>query len=278
MRNPAGWAALTVFSLLFFAFIYAPLFVIVGYSFNSNPVNMMIWEGFTTDWYTGLFGLTDRAMDASSRAAYIESTDQLLAALRTSLTVAFFTTAISTVIGTATAIALARYRFRLRGFYNGFLMLPMMMPDIVLGIGLLIFFVTLGMHLSMLTIIIGHCTFLTSYVFIIVQARIAGIDPALEEASADLGASEWTTLRKVLLPQLAPGILGGALLAFVISMDDLVITYFISGTGDTTLPVFIFGMIRRGVKPEINAIATLIILASVVIAALGLWLRSRKTD
>jgi spermidine/putrescine transport system permease protein len=278
MRNRWGWLALTGFSLLFFAFIYAPLFVIVGYSFNSNPVNMMIWEGFTLDWYSGLFGLSDRTTDVGNRAAYIESTDQMLAALRTSLTVAFFTTTISTVIGTATAIALARYRFRARGFYNGFLMLPMMMPDIVLGIGLLIFFVTLGMKLSLLTIIIGHCTFLTSYVFIIVQARIAGLDPALEEASADLGASEWTTLRKVLLPQLAPGIMGGALLAFVISMDDLVITYFISGVGDTTLPVFIFGMIRRGVKPEINAIATLIILASVVIAALGLWLRSRKTE
>jgi spermidine/putrescine transport system permease protein len=278
MRNRWGWLALTGFSLLFFAFIYAPLFVIVGYSFNSNPVNMMIWEGFTLDWYSGLFGLSDRTTDVGNRAAYIESTDQMLAALRTSLTVAFFTTTISTVIGTATAIALARYRFRARGFYNGFLMLPMMMPDIVLGIGLLIFFVTLGMKLSLLTIIIGHCTFLTSYVFIIVQARIAGLDPALEEASADLGASEWTTLRKVLLPQLAPGIMGGALLAFVISMDDLVITYFISGVGDSTLPVFIFGMIRRGVKPEINAIATLIILASVVIAALGLWLRSRKTE
>jgi len=278
MRNPWGWVALTGFSLLFFAFIYAPLFVIIGYSFNSNPVNMMIWEGFTLDWYTGLFGLSDRATGVGNRAAYIESTDQMLAALRTSLTVAFFTTTISTVIGTATAIALARHRFRARGLYNGFLMLPMMMPDIVLGIGLLIFFVTLGIKLSLLTIIIGHCTFLTSYVFIIVQARIAGLDPALEEASADLGASEWTTLRKVLLPQLAPGIMGGALLAFVISMDDLVITYFISGVGDTTLPVFIFGMIRRGVKPEINAIATLIILASVVIAAIGLWLRSRKTD
>lgn len=278
MRNPLGWATLTGFSLLFFAFIYAPLFVIIGYSFNSNPVNMMIWEGFTLDWYTGLFGLSDRATSVDNRAAYIESTDQMLAALRTSLTVALFTTTISTVIGTATAIALARYRFKLRGFYNGFLMLPMMMPDIVLGIGLLIFFVTLGMQLSLVTIIIGHCTFLTSYVFIIVQARIAGLDPALEEASADLGASEWTTLRKVLLPQLAPGIMGGALLAFVISMDDLVITYFISGVGDTTLPVFIFGMIRRGVKPEINAIATLIILASVIIAALGLWLRTRRTD
>ncbi|MBK6466350.1 MAG: ABC transporter permease [Rhodobacter sp.] len=280
MRNPIGWAALTVFALAFFVFIYAPLFVIIGYSFNSNPVNMMVWDHFTFDWYRGLLGLADRSQDgaAQNRALYIESTDQMLAALRTSLTVAAFTTTISTVIGTATAIALARYRFRLKGVYNGFLMLPMMMPDIVLGIGLLIFFVTIGMNLSMLTIIIGHCTFLTSYVFIIVQARMAGLDPALEEASADLGASEWVTLRKVLLPQLAPGILGGALLAFVISMDDLVITYFVAGTGDTTLPVFIFGMIRRGVKPEINAIATLIILASVVIAATGLWLRSRKTD
>ena len=278
MRNPVGWAALTLFSLAFFLFIYAPLLVIIGYSFNSNPINMMIWEHFTLDWYRGLLGLGERVSDGTNRAAYIESTDQMLAALRTSLTVAAFTTTISTVIGTATAIALARYRFAAKGFYNGFLMLPMMMPDIVLGIGLLIFFVTIGMNLSLLTIIIGHCTFLTSYVFIIVQARIAGLDPALEEASADLGASEWVTLRKVLLPQLAPGIVGGALLAFVISMDDLVITYFVAGTDNTTLPVFIFGMVRRGVKPEINAIATMMILFSVVIAALGLWLRARKTD
>lgn len=278
MRNPVGWAALTLFSLAFFLFIYAPLLVIIGYSFNSNPINMMIWDHFTLDWYRGLLGLGERVSDGTNRAAYIESTDQMLAALRTSLTVAVFTTTISTVIGTATAIALARYRFAAKGFYNGFLMLPMMMPDIVLGIGLLIFFVTIGMNLSLLTIIIGHCTFLTSYVFIVVQARIAGLDPALEEASADLGASEWVTLRKVLLPQLAPGIVGGALLAFVISMDDLVITYFVAGTDNTTLPVFIFGMVRRGVKPEINAIATMMILFSVVIAALGLWLRARKTD
>ncbi|MFN3954363.1 MAG: ABC transporter permease [Pararhodobacter sp.] len=279
MRNRFGWLALTLWSLLFFGFIYLPLFVIIGYSFNSNPVNMMIWEGFTLDWYRGLLGFQERADQSGlNRAIYVESTDQLLAALKNSLIVAGFTTAISTVIGTATAIALARYRFRARGVYGGFMLTPMMMPDIVLGIGLLIFFVTLGMKLSLLTIIIGHCTFLTSYVFIIVQARLAGIDPALEEASADLGASEWVTLRKVLLPQLAPGIVGGALLAFVISMDDLVITYFIAGSESTTLPVFIFGMIRRGVKPEINAIATLIILASIILAALGLWLRSRKTE
>jgi spermidine/putrescine transport system permease protein len=261
---------------VFFVFIYTPLFVIVGYSFNSNPINMMVWQHFTFDWYMGLFGFSNRASGFTDSNTYIEYTGQMLATLRTSLTVALFTTTISTVIATATA--LARYKFRLRGFYGGFLMLPMMMPDIVLGIGLLIFLVTVVINFSILTIIIGQCTFLISYVFIIVQARIAGLDPALEEASADLCASELTTLRKVLLPQLVPGILGGALLAFVISMDDLVITYFVSGTGDTTLPVFIFGMIRRGVNPEINAIATLIILASVVIAAFGLWLRYRKTS
>lgn len=278
-RLSSGWVTLTLFSLGFFTFIYLPLIIITVYSFNSNPVNMMVWDGFTLDWYRGLFGLQERVDDLGmNRAIYVESTDQLIAALKNSLTIAFFTTSISTVIGTATAIALARYRFRARGFYSGFLLIPMMMPDIVLGIGLLIFFVTIGFQLSLLTIIIGHCTFLISYVFVVVQARMAGLDPALEEASADLGASEWLTLRKVLLPQLAPGIVGGALLAFVISMDDLVITYFIAGTGSTTLPLFIFSMVRRGVKPEINAIATLIILASVVIAAIGLWLRSRKTN
>ena len=130
MRNPIGWAALTAFSLAFFAFIYAPLFIIIGYSFNSNPVNMMIWESFTFDWYTGLLGLSNRITDTGNRAAYIESTDLMLAALRNSLIIAVFTTTISTLIGTATAIALARYRFSGRGFYNGFMMVPMMMVSI----------------------------------------------------------------------------------------------------------------------------------------------------
>ena len=141
----------------------------------------------------------------------------------------------------------------MRGFYRGLMFMPMIMPDLVLGIGLLIFFVTAGFQLGLTTIVIGHCTFLASYVFIIVQARIAGMDRTLEEASADLGANEMVTMRRIILPQLAPGIIGGALLAFIISMDDLVITYFIAGVDSTTLPLFIFSMLRRGVKPEINA-------------------------
>lgn len=261
------------YSLVFFVFLYLPIGLIVAYSFNSNPINMMIWDGFSLDWYRSLFGLST---SLSENALYVESTDQLLAALRTSLVVALTTTAISTVIGTLTALAVARYRFRLQKFYRVLLFMPMLMPDIVLGIALLIFFVGVGLPLGKVSIIIGHCTFLISYVFLIVSARLAGMDTRLEEASADLGASPWTTFRRVTLPQILPGVVGGALLAFIISMDDLVITYFIAGVDSTTLPVFIYGMIRRGIKPEINAIATLLLIASLLIAALGLYLRGRK--
>lgn len=261
------------YSLAFFVFLYLPIGLIVAYSFNGNPINMMIWDGFSLDWYRSLLGLST---SLSENALYIESTVQLLAALRTSLVVALSTTAISTLVGTLTALALARYRFRLRTFYRVLLFMPMLMPDIVLGIALLIFFVGVGMPLGKGSIIIGHCTFLISYVFLIVSARLAGMDTRLEEASADLGASPWTTFRRVTLPQILPGVIGGALLAFIISMDDLVITYFIAGVDSTTLPVFIYGMIRRGIKPEINAIATLLLLASLLIAAVGLYLRNRK--
>ncbi|PZP24526.1 ABC transporter permease [Pseudomonas kuykendallii] len=261
------------YSLAFFIFLYLPIGLIVAYSFNGNPLNMMIWSGASLDWYRSLFGLSN---SLSENALYVESTGQLLAALRTSLAVALVTTLISTLVGTLTALALARYRFRLQGFYRVLLFLPMLMPDIVLGIALLIFFVGAGVPLGKGSIIIGHCTFLISYVFLIVSARLAGMDTRLEEASADLGASAWTTLRRITLPQILPGVLGGALLAFIISMDDLVITYFISGVDSTTLPVFIYGMIRRGIKPEINAIATLLLLASLLIASLGLYLRNRK--
>ncbi|MGP9826610.1 ABC transporter permease [Ectopseudomonas khazarica] len=261
------------YSLAFFVFLYLPIGLIVAYSFNGNPINMMIWDGFSLDRYRSLLGLST---SLSENALYIESTDQLLAALRTSLVVALSTTAISTLVGTLTALALARYRFRLRTFYRVLLFMPMLMPDIVLGIALLIFFVGVGMPLGKGSIIIGHCTFLISYVFLIVSARLAGMDTRLEEASADLGASPWTTFRRVTLPQILPGVIGGALLAFIISMDDLVITYFIAGVDSTTLPVFIYGMIRRGIKPEINAIATLLLLASLLIAAVGLYLRNRK--
>jgi len=264
---------LPIYGYFFFAFVYAPILLIVIFSFNSNPVNMMVWESFTFDWYKTIFGFSAATTES---ALYLDSTDQLYEAVQNSLLIALTTTAVSTVFGTAIALAVARYRFRLKPFYRALMFMPMIMPDILLGIALLIFFVSVGIQLSVVTIIIGHCTFLISYVFIVVSARIADMDDALEEASADLGANSWVTFRRVTLPMILPGIIGGALLAFIISMDDLVITYFIAGVDSQTLPVFIYGMLRRGIKPEINAIATMMLLFSFIIASVGLYMRSRK--
>ncbi len=261
------------YTALCFAVSYIPLALIAVYSFNANPVNMMTWTGFTTDWYAQVLGFKTKI---SENALYLESTDQLVEAVWNSVRIAASTTAIATLLGTAMAIALYRFDFFGRRFYRVVMFMPMLMPDIVLGIALLIFFVNAGVSLGIGTIIIGQCTFLTSYVFIVVTARLAGMDRALEHASADLGANEWTTFRKVVFPQLLPGILGGALLAFIISMDDLVITYFIAGVDVTTLPMFIFAMLRRGIKPEINAIAVMMLTFSFVVASLGLYLRSRQ--
>lgn len=268
-----GATVLKGYTLLFFAFIYLPIALIVIYSFNADPVNMMRWSGFTIDWYKQIFGLRNTV---SENALFIESTEQLLKAVKNSLLVAVFTTTIATVLGTATALGLYRFNFLGKKFYRVLLFAPMLMPDIVLGIALLIFFVGIGISLGITTIIIGQCSFLISYVFIVVSARLAGMDRTLENASADLGANEWATFRRVILPQVMPGVIGGALLAFIISMDDLVITYFISGVDTQTLPIFIFGMLRRGIKPEINAIAVIMLFFSFAIASLGLYFRTRR--
>jgi spermidine/putrescine transport system permease protein len=262
------------YGILFLFFLYAPIALIVVFSFNANVVNMMSWSGFTFDWYRSLFGF-ETQLAASSN--YVDTTDQLLAAIKNSVIVALITSLISTVIGTVTALALQRHDFRGKRLYQMLIFMPMIMPDIVLGIALLIFFVGAGFQLGLITIVIGHCVFLSSYVFIIVSARLAGMDQVLEEASADLGADPWVTFRRVTLPQIMPGVLGGALLAFIISLDDLVITYFIAGVEATTLPLFIYAMLRRGIKPQINAIAVMLLLVSFCIAAAGLYLKSRRS-
>jgi spermidine/putrescine transport system permease protein len=272
-RTPWAKRLFSLYGILFLVFVYAPIIMIVVFSFNANPINMMIWSGFTFDWYWTIFGYPTAL---NEQTLYVESTDQLLAAVKNSLIVAATTTTVSTILGTMTALALYRYRFYARPFYQGLLYMPMVMPDIVLGIALLVFFVNFGVQLGLVSIIIGHCTFLISYVFVVVSARLAGMDETLEQASADLGADGWTTFRRITLPLILPGVIGGALLAFIISMDDLVITYFIAGVDSTTLPVFIYGMLRRGVKPEINAIATLMLLFSIAIASLGLYFRRRQ--
>jgi spermidine/putrescine transport system permease protein len=258
---------------LFIAVLYAPLLLLLIYSFNANTVNMAVWSGFTLDWYRSLFGFKT---NLSSDVFYIESTEQLLSAVRNSLIVALIASSISTAIGTAGAMGLSRFRFRLKPLYDALLLMPMIMPDIVLGIALLIFFVGIGIKLGVATIVLGHCSFLASYVFIVVSARLAALDRTLEQASADLGASPWQTFRRVTLPLMMPGVVGGFLLSFIISLDDVVITYFIAGVDSQTLPLFIFGMMRRGIKPEINALAMMVVLFTFMVAAAGLYIRSRK--
>ncbi|OUS03968.1 spermidine/putrescine ABC transporter permease PotC [Rhodobacterales bacterium 52_120_T64] len=262
------------YGLLFLTFLYLPLGLIFVYSFNANAINMAVWTGFTFDWYLTIFGGANS--QSSFDAAFTESPARIFDVVKNSAIVALTASTVSTVIGTATAIALARFQFFGKRLYQAFLILPMIVPDIVLGIALLIFFVGAGFKLSLLTVIIGHTTFLSSYVFVVVSARLAGMDTSLEQASADLGAGPITTFRRVTLPQIMPGVVGGFLLAFIISLDDVVITYFIAGVGGQTLPLFILAMMRRGLRPQINALAVLLLLFTFIVAAIGLYLRSRK--
>ena len=263
-----------IYGFLFLAFLYMPLALIVLYSFNANPINMAVWTGFTFDWYRTIFG--GAAVETTFDSAFSESPQRIFEVVKNSFLVAVSAATIATVIGTATAIALARYKFFGKRFYQTLLLLPMLIPDIVLGIALLVFFVGVGFELGLLAIIIGHVTFLSSYVFVVVSARLAGMDTTLEQASADLGAGPFTTFRRVTLPQIMPGVVGGFLLAFIISLDDVVITYFIAGVGSQTLPLFILAMMRRGLRPQITALAVLILVFSFVVATVGLLLRNRK--
>ncbi len=261
----------------FFLFLYLPIVMLVVYSFNDNAVSMMTWNGFTFDWYLRVLanlGLIDRARDlAGSDNLQLYSDPNLGPAAVNSLIIALSSAGLATVVGTMTALGLARCRFPGRVAYRVALFLPIVIPDIVLGIALLVFLATLGFPLGRVSVILSHTVFLASYVAVVVGARLAGMNTQLEEASADLGAGPWTTFRRVTLPQLMPGIVGGFLLSVVISFDDLVIAYFTCGVGATTLPVYLFGAIKRNVSPEINAVSVLMILTSMLVVGAALWLR-----
>jgi spermidine/putrescine transport system permease protein len=255
---------------LVYLFFYAPILVLIVLSFNQNRL-VGIWQGFTLDWYAQML---DNAA--------------VLRAIRNSLTVAAISTVVSTVLGTAAALALERYRFRGRATFDSLLYLPVIVPDVTMAVMLLLFFVRAAdavfvvsgarITLGITTIAISHIAFNISYVAIIVRARLAGMDPVLEEAAADLYADRWQTFRHVTLPQVMPGVLGGALLALTLSLDDVVITSFVSGPGSTTLPVYVFGLVRRGVTPLINAVSTVMLVASMVLVAASLLLQRRRAE
>ena len=248
-RNPL----LTAFAILIYAFLFAPIVVLIIFSFNVSRRNF-VWLGFTTDWYPKLFANGD-----------------LLDALWITVHVAAIAVIVSTVLGSFLGLALARNRFRGAGSAEVLILLPMVTPEIIMGISLLIFFTQLfDQNGSLGQIAIAHITFCISYVAITVRARAASLDPRLEEAARDLGASAVGAFRHVTLPLLAPAIAAGAMLAFALSFDDLVVTSFNTGVGSTTLPVQIYSGIRFGVTPQINAISSIIV-AVVSIALLIAW-------
>jgi spermidine/putrescine transport system permease protein len=250
-------ALFSSYAVLFYAFLYAPIILLVLFSFNVSrfPTH---WTGFTFDWYVLLFG--NYAIGQ---------------ALRNSLIVSTTSTVIATIIGTMVSVALERYGFRAKSALNATLFLPIIIPDIAMAIMLLAFFVLIRMPLGLPTIVISHVAFNISFVSVIVRARMASIDPDLAEAARDLYANEWQEFWRVTFPLLFPGILGGALFAFTLSLDDYVITFFVSGPGSTTLPIRIYGMVKRGITPETNAVSSLMLLASLLLVPLSLWLQRK---
>jgi len=263
LRTRIGNWLLGTNAALVFGFIYLPVLILILFSFN-NTRSVAVFTGFSTEWYTSL-----------------AQNEELLDAARNSLVVGVITTIVATLIGTLTALAMERYRFKLRTTFDANLYLPIVIPEIVMGIALLLFFnqalfpflqnifgirATTGLP----TITISHIAFDIPFVYVIVRARLADFDRALEEAAADLGADEWQTFKRVTLPLLMPGIIGGALMAFTLSLDDYLITAFTKGIREQTMPLYIYSLVRRGVTPEINALSTALLLGSIGLVGLSL--------
>jgi spermidine/putrescine transport system permease protein len=250
----------TLFVAIFLA-LYIPIVTLVAFSFNTDKRGI-IWRGFTFDNYVKAYhnqGLFD--------------------AMVNSITIAIFSTIISTIIGTMVAILLWRYKFPFKGPYEGMMALPIVIPEICMGVALLLFFTNTGMMnmavvapwpLNLINIIIAHVAFSFPFVAVVVRSRLVGFNKQLEEASKDLGASEWQTFVNVLVPFMMPGLVAGALLAFTLSLDDFVITFFTSGPETVTFPVKVYSLVRRGVSPEINAASTILIVITIIATVIGM--------
>jgi spermidine/putrescine transport system permease protein len=244
-----------ILTVLMFFYMYLPILVLTFYSFNDSAYSAT-WQGFTLKWYERLF-----------------RDSRILTSLQNSLTVACCAVAISAVLGTLMAVGLARYRFPGKSLYRGVSYLPLIVPDIAIAVATLIFLAVVGTPLSLWTVVAAHVVFCLAYVAVNVSSRIALLDPHLEEAALDLGATPFQAFIQVLLPELMPAIIAGCLISFVLSMDDFLIASFTAGTGATTLPMEIFSRIRTGVKPDINALSVMLILLSGVVAFIAEWIR-----
>lgn len=238
--------------------LYLPILVVVLYSFNPSKTNGLM-TGFTLDWYRKLF-----------QNAEIGQT------LRNSLKLAAISVSAAAVIGTLGAIALARKHYRMQGIMEGLATLPIMVPEIVLGIAFLAAFTFVGLELGMLTLVLAHITFCVPYVFIIVKGRIAALDPQLEEAARDLGARPVRVFRDITLPLISPAILAGMLLAFAMSFDDVIISFFVTGPGAQTLPLKVYSSLKVGVTPEINALCTVTLGVVFLFVGISQWIRAKS--
>ncbi len=268
------WAnrALSLNMVLSFLFLYLPILILVVFSFNDSRLAAR-WEGFTLDWYRSL--LTSRS---------------ILSSAKNTLIVAVTSTIIATGLGTMTAIAMERFRFPFRRIYDGLLYIPIVTPEIVTGVSLLAFFsltfnaINSAFHLTgdsafrsgLITITLTHVAFNIAFVSVVVRSSLKDFRRSLEDAAQDLGANEWVTFRRITLPLIMPGIIAGALLAFTLSLDNFVITYFVTGPGATTLPIEVFGRVRRSISPEINAISTIMLIISSIFVLASQILQRRK--
>lgn len=262
MRNRLFNLSTLIYTFTIFLFLYIPIGVLVAYSFNKSRLNIL-WTGFTFEWYGSLLHNT-----------------AIIDAFKISLTVALISTLVSAVIGTLAAVAMYRYHFKGKTALNNLLYVPVVIPEIVMGISLLAFFSFIRLPLGLTSLIITHIAFCIPFVVIVVKTRLEGFDISVEEAAMDLGANRWETFRRITLPIIMPGIISGALLAGTVSLDDVIISFFVAGPQSTTLPLKVYSMVKFGVSPEINALSTIMLAINLVavLAAQGLSLKkgSRK--
>lgn len=250
------------YAFIIYLFLYLPIFILILFSFNESKLNA-VWTGFSLKWYKNLI--------------YNYS---ILEALKNSLIIAFVSSIIAVMIGTITAVAMYKYKFKGKNAMDAMLYVPIVIPEIVMGISLLAFFselrTKLNFEMGLITLIIAHITFSIAYVIVVVRARLEGFDKALEEAAMDLGATPFQTFIKVTLPVIMPGIVAGALLAFTLSLDDVIISFFVAGPKSTTLPLKVFSMVKFGVTPEINALSTILMLFTLFIVIVAERLKSKN--
>lgn len=246
------------FMALVYAFLYLPIIVLIVNSFNANKFGMK-WGGFTTKWYETLV-----------------NNDSLMQAAWHSLNVAVFSATAATIIGSLTAVALFRYSFKGKGAVNGMLFVVMMSPDIVMAISLLALFLVLGAQLGFFTLLIAHITFCLPFVVVTVYSRLNGFDVKMLEAAKDLGASEWVILKRIILPLAKPAVAAGWLLSFTLSLDDVIISSFVTGPTYEILPLKIYSMVKVGISPEVNALATVMLIVSLVLVVISQLLAREK--